>query len=106
MGFAYLTTYLFALTVLSPIIIISVLAAGEEVVKHCRFALEGQNFDICPILRAGKDSNGWTVVSEKQTPPTITKTYYRISLTGPLSRNASIPEEFQVIRAYHRQAFG
>lgn len=94
MSFAYLT---FFLSLVSAILAVSVLAADEEVAKHCRFTLEGQNFDLCPIFKAGKEAGGWTVVSERQTPPTVTKTQYKISFNGPLPRNDSLPSHIQVL---------
>ncbi|THH30960.1 hypothetical protein EUX98_g3214 [Antrodiella citrinella] len=93
MAFAYLTALLFSLV---PVLLaVTALAADEELVKHCRFTLEDQTFDICPILKAGKDSGGWTVESVRQTPPTVTKTVYKISLNGPLPRNESWSDQYQ-----------
>lgn len=101
MALAYLTTVFVPLLPLL-LLAVAVLASDEEVAKHCRFSLEGQDFDLCPIMKAGKDSNGWTVEWENQTPPTITKTQYRISFTGPLPRDESKPEHVQVIHTTNR----
>ncbi|KAH8103336.1 hypothetical protein BXZ70DRAFT_720347 [Cristinia sonorae] len=91
MALTHLTVLLLALLAL----VVAVLAADEEVAKHCKFTLEGQNFDLCPIIELGKEKGGWFVGSERQTPPTVTKMSYRISLSGPLPFNASIPSEIQ-----------
>ncbi|KAI0371892.1 hypothetical protein BV20DRAFT_126812 [Pilatotrama ljubarskyi] len=61
---------------------------------HCKFTVGGQLFDLCPVLE-GNDG-GWSVESERRTPPTITKTSYKISLLGPLEKEKNVPEHEQV----------
>ena len=62
--------------------------------KRCSFQLGKTKFNLCPILE-GNDG-GWTVQWETRTPPTVTKTTYRIDLRGPLQRDANVPREEQV----------
>ena len=62
--------------------------------KRCSFQLGKLNFDLCPIVEGNE--GGWTVQFERRTPPTVTKTSYRIDLRQPLQRDANAPEEEQV----------
>ena len=62
--------------------------------KQCSFKLGQTTYDLCPILE-GNDG-GWTVELERKTPPTVTKTVYRIDLQKPLQRDANMPGEEQV----------
>ncbi|TBU45634.1 autophagy-related protein 27-domain-containing protein [Dichomitus squalens] len=61
--------------------------------RRCSFQLGKTEFNLCPILE-GNDG-GWTVQWETRTPPTVTKTTYRIDLRGPLQRDADVPREEQ-----------
>ncbi|KZT02824.1 uncharacterized protein LAESUDRAFT_729791 [Laetiporus sulphureus 93-53] len=79
----------FSLSLLASLV--AAVAVEEPVgvlAKQCDFTLGGRRFDMCPVFE-GKD-RGWTVSREQQTPPTITKTEYRISFQGPLKRNRKI----------------
>lgn len=67
------------------------LAAGPS---SCHFNVGDQEFDLCPVLE-GKEA-GWTVEFENQTPPTLTRTQYKISLHGSLQRDQSLPDDEQV----------
>ncbi|KAI0360733.1 hypothetical protein OH77DRAFT_1493144 [Trametes cingulata] len=61
--------------------------------EQCNFALGGQQFDLCPVLE-GNDG-GWSIETERKTPPTITKTSYTISLQGPLEKDENVPQHEQ-----------
>lgn len=69
--------------------------ANAELTQHlhsladnCEFTLNGSRFDLCPVLRADK-SEERVIAFEKWTPPTVTRTEYRISFGGALKRNES-----------------
>lgn len=66
----------------------------DALARRCQFTLGNRRFDLCPVFE-GKEE-GWTVVSEWPTPPTVTKVEYRISFTGPLKTNKWSPREEQV----------
>ncbi|PCH37043.1 hypothetical protein WOLCODRAFT_140694 [Wolfiporia cocos MD-104 SS10] len=61
--------------------------------KSCRFTLDNQKFDLCPVFE-GNDG-GWTVAHSRQTPPTVTKTEYKISFQGPLKRSKKVSDDEQ-----------
>ncbi|KAI0646259.1 hypothetical protein C8Q79DRAFT_961778 [Trametes meyenii] len=63
----------------------------ESLAKQCKFTVGGQFFDLCPILE-GNDGSGWTIENERRTPPTMTKTSYKIQLTGPLGKEEKVPQ--------------
>ncbi|KAI8986763.1 autophagy-related protein 27-domain-containing protein [Trametes punicea] len=65
----------------------------DDLTKQCQFVLGGQAFDLCPILE-GNDG-GWSIETERKTPPTVTKTSYRINLKGPLEKDADAPRHEQ-----------
>ena len=62
--------------------------------KRCSFKLGETSFDLCPIVEGNE--GGWTVQFERKTPPTVTKTSYRIDLRKPLERDSNAPGEEQV----------
>ncbi|KAI0635105.1 hypothetical protein C8Q77DRAFT_1105856 [Trametes polyzona] len=62
----------------------------DSLAKQCKFSLGSQQFDLCPILE-GNDG-GWTIETERRTPPTVTKTSFRISLQGPLKKEENVPQ--------------
>lgn len=66
----------------------------KNLVEQCAFSLGDHDFNLCPILN-GNDG-GWKVESERRTPPTVTKTSYRIDLKEPLKRDAALPGHEQV----------
>lgn len=72
-----------------------IIPIGDSLANSCHFAVEDQKFDLCPVLE-GKE-NGWTVEFEKRTPPTVTRTQYKISLHGSLEKDQSLPDDEQVI---------
>ncbi|KAI1798279.1 autophagy-related protein 27-domain-containing protein [Ganoderma leucocontextum] len=61
--------------------------------KRCSFKLGETSYDLCPIVEGNE--GGWTVQFKSSTPPTVTKTSYRIDLRKPLERDANVPEEEQ-----------
>ncbi|RPD65422.1 hypothetical protein L226DRAFT_530997 [Lentinus tigrinus ALCF2SS1-7] len=61
----------------------------KNLVEQCAFSLDGHEFDLCPVLN-GNDG-GWSVEFERRTPPTVTKTSYRIDLKAPLKRDEALP---------------
>ncbi|KAI0777632.1 hypothetical protein BD413DRAFT_467353 [Trametes elegans] len=65
----------------------------SSLTEQCKFTLEGQAFDLCPILD-GNDG-GWTLETERRTPPTITKTSYSINLRGPLEKDENAAQHEQ-----------
>ncbi|KAI0826676.1 hypothetical protein BC628DRAFT_251281 [Trametes gibbosa] len=65
----------------------------ESLAQQCKFTLGGQQFDLCPILH-GNDG-GWSLESERKTPPTVTTSSYRISLQGPLKKVENTPQHEQ-----------
>ncbi|KAI0929449.1 hypothetical protein AcV7_005300 [Taiwanofungus camphoratus] len=65
----------------------------ESLAKQCRFSLDHRRYDLCPILEG--NAGGWTIEHERQTPPTITKTVYRIGLTEPLKKEDGVPNHEQ-----------
>ncbi len=64
--------------------------------KRCSFKLGETSYDLCPIVEGNE--GGWTVQSVRKTPPTVTKTSYKIDLRKPLERDANVPREEQVSR--------
>ncbi|OBZ77234.1 hypothetical protein A0H81_02042 [Grifola frondosa] len=60
-----------------------------EYSQQCSFTLGDQRFDLCPIVN-GQEEN-WSIEFEQRTPPTLTKTAYKISLRGPLQRDKALP---------------
>ncbi|KAI0717444.1 autophagy-related protein 27-domain-containing protein [Cerioporus squamosus] len=61
----------------------------KNLVEQCAFSIGDVNFDLCPVLD-GNDG-GWKVEFERRTPPTVTKTSYRIDLRAPLKRDDALP---------------
>ncbi|PIL27448.1 hypothetical protein GSI_10597 [Ganoderma sinense ZZ0214-1] len=61
--------------------------------KQCRFKLGQTTYDLCPIVEGNE--GGWTIEFDRKTPPTVTKTVYRIDLRKPLERDANVPGEEQ-----------
>lgn len=76
------------------------LALGNDgeggLARHCRFTLDGQSFDLCPIFDAREGEDGWTVQRVKQTPPTITTVQYKFALDKPLKKDGTLPAHEQV----------
>lgn len=66
----------------------------DALARRCQFTLGNRRFDLCPVVE-GKEE-GWTVVSERPTPPTVTKVEYRISFRGPLKTTKWSPHDEQV----------
>ena len=66
----------------------------DVLARRCQFTLGNRRFDLCPVFD-GK-AEGWTVVSERPTPPTVTKVEYRISFAGPLKASQWTPRDEQV----------
>ena len=66
----------------------------DALARRCQFTLGNRRFDLCPVFD-GKEE-GWTVVSERPTPPTVTKVEYRISFAGPLKTSQWAPRDEQV----------
>ncbi|KAH9829827.1 uncharacterized protein C8Q71DRAFT_389497 [Rhodofomes roseus] len=65
----------------------------DALARQCQFTLGNRRFDLCPIFE-GRES-GWTVGSERSTPPTVTKAEYRISFAGPLKTTKWTPHDEQ-----------
>lgn len=61
---------------------------------NCAFSIGNHNFDLCPVLDGNE--GGWKVEFERRTPPTVTKTSYRIDLKAPLKKDEALPGHEQV----------
>lgn len=76
-----------------------VVAAGDvrlldSLADHCRFSLDGQVFDLCPILSANEGDRVYKTT--RQTPPTIMTVEYRFNLQNPLTKISGVPNHEQV----------
>ncbi|RDX54436.1 hypothetical protein OH76DRAFT_1397733 [Lentinus brumalis] len=60
-----------------------------KLVGNCAFSIGNHNFDLCPVLDGNE--GGWKVEFERRTPPTVTKTSYRIDLKAPLKKDEALP---------------
>lgn len=68
----------------------------ESLVKSCDFRIGGHHFKLCPMFEGDWKSRFKYLQWEEQTPPTVTKTTYKMSLGGPLRVNNTLPEHEQV----------
>ena len=68
---------------------------GGSLAQNCKFTVDGHHFDLCRVVQQEKVLS---VGVTKPTPPTVTSSWYRISLDGPLARNESKPADMQVGR--------
>lgn len=68
----------------------------KNLVDECAFTLGETNFNLCPVVNGNE--GGWSVEYERKTPPTITKTSYRIDLKAPLKRDEKVNQYDQVSR--------
>jgi hypothetical protein len=94
MSFTYLALSVVAL-------LVGLVLAGDTVrldsfAQQCEFMVDGNKFNLCPLLK--QESGLWSIGNTRNTPPTVTSSWYRISLDGPLARNASKPADMQVGR--------
>lgn len=98
---------LLSLTLILAGLLAALARAGDTVrldslVAQCKFMVDGVEFDLCPALQKQKQEMGWTgawsVGTLRETPPTVTSDWYRISLDGPLPLNSSKPASMQVRR--------
>lgn len=62
--------------------------------KSCQFTLGNRRFDLCPVFEGNE--GGWSVAYDRQTPPTVTKTEYKISFAGALKKSKKVPSHEQV----------
>ncbi|KDQ53930.1 hypothetical protein JAAARDRAFT_38901 [Jaapia argillacea MUCL 33604] len=67
----------------------------RSLTKDCRFTLDAHEYDLCPIFTPQHDDKPIVVAFGQKTPPTITRTEYRIALGGALKTNESLPEHEQ-----------
>ena len=65
----------------------------DSLVNQCKFMVDGHHFDLCPLF---KEKTTYVTGYTKDTPPTITSSWYRISFNGALAYNDSKPADFQV----------
>ncbi|THH17934.1 hypothetical protein EW146_g2971 [Bondarzewia mesenterica] len=68
----------------------------KSLTEGCRFAIGRRNYNLCPLFN-GVRGRRKTMEFENQTPPTVTKVVYDLSLDGPLERNTTLPEHEQVV---------
>lgn len=68
----------------------------ESLVKTCDFKIGGHHFKLCPLFEGDWKSRFKQLEWEEQTPPTVTKTVYKMSLAGPLKVDKTLPEHEQV----------
>ncbi|KAI0746711.1 hypothetical protein C8Q80DRAFT_1176892 [Daedaleopsis nitida] len=61
----------------------------KNLVDDCAFTMGEVQFDLCPVVNGNE--GGWTVEFERRTPPTVTKTSYKIDLKAPLERGEGVP---------------
>ncbi|KAI0701711.1 autophagy-related protein 27-domain-containing protein [Earliella scabrosa] len=61
----------------------------KNLVDECAFTVAGTSFDLCPVVNGNEV--GWTVKTERRTPPTVTATEYRIDLKAPLKKDGEVP---------------
>ena len=66
----------------------------KNLVDECAFTVAGTSFDLCPVVNGNE--GGWTVKTERRTPPTVTATEYRIDLKAPLKKDGEVPGHEQV----------
>ncbi|ESK87072.1 autophagy protein atg27 [Moniliophthora roreri MCA 2997] len=59
----------------------------------CSFTIQNLKYDICPLLRSGVRHR--RLLIPEDTPPTLTTNKYEIGLTGPLKRDATLPQDLQ-----------
>lgn len=67
----------------------------DSLASQCQFMVDGNGFDLCPMFGSQK-SGGWLVLYDRNTPPSITTTEYRIMIDGKLPKNASLEDNMQV----------
>lgn len=67
----------------------------DSLIEQCRFTVDGNSYDLCPLLSGRKDS-GWVVRYERQTPPSILTGRYWIKVDGKLPKNESLSANRQV----------
>lgn len=65
-----------------------------NLVERCKFSVGNETFDLCPVLSGNE--GGWTIEFDRRTPPTITKTIYKIGLKEKLEVDGSKPKHEQV----------
>lgn len=64
----------------------------DSLVDQCQFMVDGISYNLCPLVQAKEP----TIVGfTKETPPTVTSSWYRISFNGPLPYNDSKPADYQ-----------
>ncbi|TFY62128.1 hypothetical protein EVG20_g6814 [Dentipellis fragilis] len=68
--------------------------ALKSLVKDCQFAIGDYKFNLCPLFEQ-QDALQQTIVFDTQTPPTVTKTVYKLNLDGPLPKNEKLPDHEQ-----------
>ncbi|KAI0075596.1 hypothetical protein K474DRAFT_1599538 [Panus rudis PR-1116 ss-1] len=85
----------YALLLLVGALLALVYAQDEGLDKRCQFTVDDQHFDLCPILGGDNAGKVITITQDRLTPPTTTKTEYKISLNGPLKRDGTLPSQYQ-----------
>ena len=65
----------------------------DSLVGQCNFMVDGKRFNLCPLFQ---EKTSFIAGYTKETPPTITSSWYRLSLNGPLGYNDSKPADYQV----------
>ncbi|KAA1472706.1 hypothetical protein DENSPDRAFT_839047 [Dentipellis sp. KUC8613] len=68
--------------------------ALKSLVRDCQFAIGDYKFNLCPLFEQ-QDTLQQTIVFDTQTPPTVTKTVYKLNLDGPLPKNEKLPAHEQ-----------
>ncbi|ETW75227.1 hypothetical protein HETIRDRAFT_455887 [Heterobasidion irregulare TC 32-1] len=66
----------------------------RSLTRDCRFTIGRLTFDLCPLFKSAQ-ARKKTIEFERQTPPTVTKVVYDLSLDGPLKRDTTLPEHEQ-----------
>lgn len=69
----------------------------DSLVQQCRFMVDGITFDLCPLFGT-QEQKVWATQWTRETPPTVTSSWYKFSIDGPIPRNESRPASMQVRR--------
>ncbi|KIP04092.1 hypothetical protein PHLGIDRAFT_25794 [Phlebiopsis gigantea 11061_1 CR5-6] len=66
----------------------------DSLVQQCRFMVDGITFDLCPLFGT-QEQKVWATQWTRETPPTVTSSWYKFSIDGPIPRNESRPASMQ-----------
>lgn len=69
----------------------------DSLVQQCNFMVDGITFNLCPLFST-QEQRVWAAPWTRDTPPTVTSSWYKFSIDGPIPRNESRPASMQVRR--------